>query len=79
MCAQSRVPEMKARKRAIKQAALKYFSEKGFHSATTSEITQAAGIAKGALYCSLSDKEDLAFALVSDMLSRFLGVISQEG
>jgi AcrR family transcriptional regulator len=77
MCARKAdPPEVKARKEAaIKQAALKYFSEKGFHTATTSEITQAAGIAKGTLYWYFRTKEDLAFALVSDMLSAFLGVV----
>lgn len=77
MCARKAdPPEVRARKEAaIKQAALKFFSEKGFHTATTSEITDSAGIAKGTLYWYFKTKEDLAFALVSDMLSAFLQLV----
>ncbi len=77
MCARKAdPPEVRASKEAaIKLAALKFFSEKGFHTATTSEITEAAGIAKGTLYWYFRTKEDLAFALVSDMLSAFLQVV----
>lgn len=77
MCARKAdPPEVRARKEAaIKQAALKFFSEKGFHTATTSEITESAGIAKGTLYWYFKTKEDLAFALVSDMLSAFLQLV----
>ncbi len=79
MCARKAdPPEVRARKEAaIKQAALKFFSEKGFHTATTSEITESAGIAKGTLYWYFKTKEDLAFALVSDMLSAFLALVQE--
>lgn len=70
----------KARERAanegiIKSAALKLFSEKGFYATSTRDITEAAGVSKGTLYWHFSSKEEVAFSLVSDMLSDFLELI----
>ncbi len=79
MCARKAdPPEIRAIKEGkIKQAAIKFFSEKGFHAATTGEITEAAGIAKGTLYWYFNTKEDLAFALVSDMLDEFKKLVEE--
>ena len=77
MCARKAdPPEIRAIKEGkIKQAAIKFFAEKGFHAATTGEITDEAGIAKGTLYWYFHTKEDLAFALVSDMLEEFKNLV----
>jgi AcrR family transcriptional regulator len=63
--------------RAIKAAALKLFSEKGFYSASTRDIVQAAGVAKGTLYWYWKSKEEIAFSLVADMLNEFLKPIER--
>lgn len=60
---------------SIKNAALKLFSEKGFHQTSTTEITRLAGVGKGSLYWYWKSKEDLAFSLVSEMLATFLELL----
>jgi len=65
----------KDREQAIKTAALKLFSEKGFHSTSTRDICEEAGVSKGTLYWYWKSKEEIAFVLVSEMLGRFLTVI----
>lgn len=66
-----------ANERAIKAAALKLFSEKGFYSTSTRDITEAAGVSKGTLYWYYRGKEEIAFSLVSDMLGDFLALIER--
>jgi len=64
--------EKAATEQAIKVAALKLFSEKGFYSTSTRDLTEAAGVSKGTLYWHYGSKEEVAFSLVSDMLGDFL-------
>lgn len=66
-----------ANERAIKGAALKLFSEKGFYGTSTRDITREAGVSKGTLYWYWKSKDELAFSLVSDMLSDFLALIER--
>ena len=77
------VPERAANESVIKSAALKLFSEKGFYGTSTRDITEAAGVSKGTLYWHFKSKKEVAFSLVSDMLSDFLALIEatrdQEG
>ena len=77
------VLERAANESVIKSAALKLFSEKGFYGTSTRDITEAAGVSKGTLYWHFKSKEEVAFSLVSDMLSDFLALIEatrdQEG
>ena len=47
-------------KRAILQAALELFAQKGFYQTTTSAISRKAGIAEGTLFNYFETKEDLA-------------------
>jgi AcrR family transcriptional regulator len=48
------------RRREILEAALRVFSERGFHGATIKEIAREAGIRSSALiYWYFEDKEDL--------------------
>ncbi|MHB8895687.1 MAG: TetR/AcrR family transcriptional regulator [Candidatus Geothermincolia bacterium] len=70
-----RAPERAANEGVIKSAALKLFSTKGFYATSTRDITEAAGVSKGTLYWHFSSKEEVAFSLVSDMLSDFLALI----
>ncbi|MBU4386722.1 MAG: TetR/AcrR family transcriptional regulator [Actinobacteria bacterium] len=72
-----RPAEKAANEQAIKEAALKLFSEKGFYSTSTRELTEAAGVSKGTLYWYWSSKEEVAFSLVSDMLNDFLELIER--
>lgn len=69
------LPERAANEQAIKEAALKLFSEKGFYSTSTRELAEAAGVSKGTLYWHWKNKEEIAFSLVSDMLGDFLELI----
>ena len=72
-------PMKETREKQIKDAALKLFSEKGFHNTTMAEIALTAGLGKGTLYWYWKSKEALAFSLVSDMLSAFLALIEETG
>lgn len=77
MAEEKRSASREATEQELKRVALQLFSEKGFHYTSTKEITTAAGVAKGTLYWYWKSKEDLAFSLVSDMLSAFLEVIER--
>lgn len=55
------------KRRHIVQAAVKLFVEKGFHTSTTREIAQAAGISIGSLYEYVASKEDVLY-LVCDSI-----------
>jgi len=74
-------PVKELREKQIKDAALKLFSDKGFHDTTITRIAEAAGLGKGTIYWYWKSKEELAFSLVEDMLSAFLDLIekSREG
>lgn len=67
----------KATEHAIKKAALRLFSEKGFHMTSTNDITRAAGVSKGTLYWYYKSKEFIAYSLASDMLEDFLKLIEK--
>ena len=55
-----RIENKEKTKRAILQAALKLFAEKGFYQTTTKTISRKAGIAEGTLFNYFETKEDLA-------------------
>src|SRR5215472_15821186 len=55
-----RVENKEKTKRAILNAALKLFVEKGFYQTTTKAISRKAGIAEGTLFNYFETKEDLA-------------------
>lgn len=55
----------------ILQAALKLFSEKGYHNVSMHEIAAAAEYAIGTLYKFFSNKEDLYKALIMEQSDRF--------
>ncbi len=68
-------PVKEIREKQIKEAALRLFSEKGFHNTTITQIADAADLGKGTIYWYWKSKEELAFSLVSDMLRDFLALI----
>jgi len=70
-------PRKDERERQIKEAALRLFSEKGFHNTTIQEIAEEAGLGKGTIYWYWDSKEDLAFSLVEDMLGAFLTLVRE--
>lgn len=53
----------KTRKDRIMDAALRIFAEKGFQSATITEISKAAGVSEATIYEYFGTKEDLLFAI----------------
>lgn len=70
-------PVKELRERQIKEAALRLFSEQGFHNTTITQIAEAAELGKGTIYWYWRSKEDLAYSLVSDMLGDFLALIEE--
>lgn len=64
------------KKSALLQAALKLFTERGFHGTSTAQISKEAGVATGTLFNYFPTKEDLINALYFDVkgkLSRSMG------
>jgi TetR/AcrR family transcriptional regulator, cholesterol catabolism regulator len=57
------------RRQQIFEGAEKVLAEKGYHSATTQEIADAAGLAKGTVYEYVKSKEDILFLVVEEGLS----------
>jgi len=58
------LPSKRSAKERILEAALEVFSNKGFHSATTDEIAERAGVGKGTLYRYFETKDKLFAELV---------------
>ena len=54
---------------AILRAAEEVFAERGFHSATTADIAQRAGVSKGLVFNNFKTKDDLLTALVAQRLT----------
>lgn len=61
----------------ILQQAMKIFLEKGYHGTSIEEITQAAGLTKGALYWHFQSKEDLLKRIMEEFEKRFLDGLIQ--
>ncbi|WP_287155810.1 TetR/AcrR family transcriptional regulator [Candidatus Solincola tengchongensis] len=72
-----RNPAKDEREQAFKRAALKFFSAKGYHRTTMSEIALEAGFGKGTLYWYWKSKEDLYFSLIEDMHREFLDLVER--
>jgi AcrR family transcriptional regulator len=53
--------KIRERRAQIVSAAVRLFSEKGFHKTTTREIAKASGLSNGALYEYVKSKEDVLF------------------
>jgi AcrR family transcriptional regulator len=53
-----------ARRAQILAAALRCFSEKGYHATTTEDLVRASGLSKGSLYWHFRSKEEVFLALL---------------
>jgi len=58
------------KQKEILNAALKLFTEYGFHGTPTSKIAQEAGVANGTLFHYYKTKDDLIIALYADIKQR---------
>ena len=68
--------QVKDKRTAIMEAALKLFTERGFHGTSTAQISKEAGVATGALFNYFPTKENLINSLyfeVKGRLSRSVG------
>ncbi|MBP1909486.1 TetR/AcrR family transcriptional regulator [Methanolobus bombayensis] len=68
--------QVEDKKAALLEAALKLFTERGFHGTSTAQISKEAGVATGTLFNYFPTKEDLINALyfdVKEKLSRSMG------
>ena len=64
-----------ARSRAILSTASRLFAEKGYDSATTSEIAREAGVAEGTLYHHFGSKDGIFLTLFDETMEGFLAGI----
>lgn len=58
----------KERREAILDAALHVFSEEGYHHASISKVSKAAGVSKGLMYNYFKSKEELLEILIGSLL-----------
>jgi AcrR family transcriptional regulator len=68
--------QIEDKRTAIIEAALKLFTERGFHGTSTAQISKEAGVATGTLFNYFPTKEDLINSLyfeVKEELSRSMG------
>lgn len=75
MAHESRVPqtnESAQTKRALLESATRLFSERGYSHTTILDITDAVGLAKGALYHHFASKEDILVHIQDDMVERIM-------
>ncbi len=68
----SRTPQTKDTANRILRQAMKIFLQKGYHGTSIDDITQAAGLTKGALYWHFGSKEDLLKRIVEEFEKQFL-------
>jgi AcrR family transcriptional regulator len=61
----------------ILNQAMRIFLEKGYHGTSIDNITQAAGLTKGALYWHFRSKEDLLKRIIKEYEKRFLDGLVQ--
>jgi TetR/AcrR family transcriptional regulator, cholesterol catabolism regulator len=65
--------DISATKRRIMTLAAELFAEKGYGSVGISEVGEAAGFGKGALYYHIGSKEDLLFEIMTDYMVDLIG------
>ncbi|MCI3918714.1 TetR/AcrR family transcriptional regulator [Paenibacillus sp. TRM 82003] len=63
------------KKQALLRAALEEFGQRGYESASTNRMTQAAGVSKGMLFHLFEDKRTLFLRLVDDTLERYIAAM----
>ena len=76
------VKSAQERKNEILDVAEQLFAEKGFDNASTNDIINRIGIARGTLYHHFSSKEEILDAIVERMtrqgIARAAGIVSQK-
>jgi len=60
---QGKSAKWQARRREIVDASAKVFADRGYHATSTTELCEANGIGKGALYYYIGSKEELLAAI----------------
>lgn len=63
---------------AILNAALKVFSETGYHKAQVARIAKEAGVAGGTVYLYFKNKEDILISLFQEKMGEFITRIEDE-
>ena len=72
------VPEIAQIKRQrILDAALRIFSEKGFHHATMSEVAREAHVGKGTVYLYFDGKESLLVSIFDELVDLMVHIFDQ--
>ncbi len=64
------------RERQILDAAVRVFSERGYHNASMDEISEVAGVSKPMIYAYLGSKEDLFAACIHREAARLLEAVT---
>ena len=57
---------VRERRRALIDAAVRIFFNKGYHACRVADVAEAAGISQGTVYNYVNSKEDLLFMIVED-------------
>ncbi|MGH3877695.1 MAG: TetR/AcrR family transcriptional regulator [Actinophytocola sp.] len=65
------------RERQILDAAVRVFSERGYHNASMDDISDVAGVSKPMIYAYLGSKEDLFAACIHREMSNLLEAVSR--
>ena len=73
--ASAQTPLRQARERELVAATRRLFDERGFRDAPVEEIAREVGIARGLIYRSFSNKEELYVATLVDYLEELAGVL----
>jgi AcrR family transcriptional regulator len=73
-----REDKSKKQRRAIIDAAVGVFSQKGFHKASVEEIAKRAGVGKGTIYNYFEDKSQLFAAAVAEGIEAIIAQLAAE-
>jgi TetR/AcrR family fatty acid metabolism transcriptional regulator len=65
-------PEQLNKRKAIIEAAIEFFSRRGFHKTKISQIAKAAGVADGTVYLYFKNKDDLLINAFEDLIGEKL-------
>lgn len=64
------------RREQILTAAMRLFSEKGYHATSMRDIAEALGLQAGSLYVHIDSKEEVLFEIVDRAADQFIGTIA---
>lgn len=66
-----------SKREAIRDAAVKVFAAKGYHTATVSEVAEVANVGKGTVYFYYASKEDLLLEILVYHFDQMMSVIER--